>query len=91
MVDIALLLPIGFIALGAGFEVPQGVTELGFVADFGAVLLAIAYASLSFALGITPDKIPFIIFHKLSRTAYQPSIRNSALRKSVMTRKRTIR
>ena len=65
-VDIALFLPgllaaaTGFIASGTGFEVPPGVTELGSDAVFGAVLLAIAYASASSALGITPDKIPFI-------------------------------
>ena len=65
-VDIALFVPsllaaaTGFIASGAGFEVPAGVTELGSDAVFGAVVLAIAYASVSSALGITPDKIPFI-------------------------------
>jgi Ca2+-binding EF-hand superfamily protein len=65
-VDIALFFPgllaaaTGFIATNAGFEIPQGVTELGSDAVFGAVLLAIAYASVSSALGITPDKIPFI-------------------------------
>jgi Ca2+-binding EF-hand superfamily protein len=67
-VDIALFLPsllaaaTGFIAssAGAGFEVPPGVTELGSDAVFGAVLLAIGYASVSSALGITPNKIPFI-------------------------------
>jgi hypothetical protein len=65
-VDIALFLPsllaaaTGFIASGAGFELPPGVTELGSDAVFGAVILAIAYASVSSAFGITPDKIPFI-------------------------------
>jgi hypothetical protein len=65
-VDIALFFPgllaaaTGFIATNAGFEIPAGVTELGSDAVFGAVLLAIAYASVSSALGITPDKIPFI-------------------------------
>ena len=65
-VDIALFVPsllaaaTGFIASGAGFEVSAGVTELGSDAVFGAVVLAIAYASVSSALGITPDKIPFI-------------------------------
>jgi hypothetical protein len=65
-VDIALLLPgllaaaTGFIASGAGLEIPPGVTELGSDAVFGAVLLTIAYASVSSVLGITPDKIPFI-------------------------------
>ena len=65
-VDIALILPgllataTGLIASGAGFDIPPGVTELGSDAVFGAVLLAIAYASVSSALGITPDKIPFI-------------------------------
>jgi hypothetical protein len=50
----------GFIASGAGFEIPPGVTELGSDAVFAAVLLTIAYASVSSALGVTPDKIPFI-------------------------------
>jgi hypothetical protein len=65
-VDIALILPgllaaaTGFIASGAGFEIPSGVAELGSDAVFGALLLTIAYASVSSALGITPDKIPFI-------------------------------
>jgi hypothetical protein len=65
-VDIALFLPgllaaaTGFIALGAGFEIPPGVTELGSDAVFGAVLLAIGYSIVSSALAITPDKIPFI-------------------------------
>jgi hypothetical protein len=67
-VDIALFVPsvlaaaTGFIAssAGAGFEVPPGVTELGSDAVFGAVLLAIGYASVSSALGVTPNKIPFI-------------------------------
>jgi hypothetical protein len=65
-VDIALLLPgllaaaTGLIASGTGLELPPGVTELGSDVAFGAVLLTIAYASVSSALGITPDKIPFI-------------------------------
>jgi hypothetical protein len=65
-VDIALILPgllaaaTGFIASGAGFGIPPGVAELGSDAVFGALLLTIAYASVSSALGITPDKIPFI-------------------------------
>jgi hypothetical protein len=65
-VDIALFLPgllaaaTGFIASGAGFELPPGVTELGSDAVFGALLLTITYASVSSAFGITPDKIPFI-------------------------------
>jgi hypothetical protein len=65
-VDIALFLPgllaaaTGLIASGAGFELPPGVTELGSDAVFGALLLTIAYASVSSALGITPDKIPFL-------------------------------
>jgi hypothetical protein len=65
-VDIALILPgllataTGLIASGAGFEISPGVTELGSDAVFGAVLLTIAYASVSSVLGITPDKIPFI-------------------------------
>jgi hypothetical protein len=60
LADIALSLPIGFIAWGTGFEVPQGLTELGSSAVSGAVLLAVACASVSSALGITPDKIPFL-------------------------------
>jgi hypothetical protein len=65
-VDIALFLPgllaaaTGFIASGSGFDLPPGVTELGSDAVFGALLLTIAYASVSSALGITPDKIPFL-------------------------------
>jgi hypothetical protein len=65
-VDIALILPgllaaaTGFIASGAGYEIPPGVAELGSDAVFGAVLLTIAYASVSSALGVAPDKIPFI-------------------------------
>jgi hypothetical protein len=65
-VDIALFLPgllaaaTGLIASGTGFELPPGVTELGSDAVFGALLLTIAYASVSSALGITPDKIPFL-------------------------------
>jgi hypothetical protein len=65
-VDIALFLPgllaaaSGLIASGAGFELPPGVTELGSDAVFVALLLTIAYASVSSALGITPDKIPFL-------------------------------
>jgi hypothetical protein len=65
-VDIALILPgllaaaTGFIASGAGYEIPPVVAELGSDAVFGAVLLTIAYASVSSALGVAPDKIPFI-------------------------------
>jgi hypothetical protein len=65
-VDIALFFPgllaaaTGFIASGAGFEIPPGVTELGSDAIFGALLVTIAYASVSSALGITPDKVPFL-------------------------------
>jgi hypothetical protein len=65
-VDIALFLPgllfaaTGFIASGTGFEIPPGVIELGSDAVFGALLLTIAYSSVSSVLGITPDKIPFI-------------------------------
>jgi hypothetical protein len=66
VVDIALFLPsllaaaTGFVASSAGFELPPGVTELGSDAVFVAVILAIGYASISSALGITPDEIPFI-------------------------------
>jgi hypothetical protein len=65
-VDIALFIPgllvaaTGLLASGAGFELPTGVTELGSDVVFGAVLLTVAYASVSSALGITPNKIPFI-------------------------------
>jgi hypothetical protein len=65
-VDIALFLPglpavaTSFIASGSGFELPPGVTELGSDAVFGAVLLAIGCSTVSSALAITPNKIPFI-------------------------------
>jgi hypothetical protein len=65
-VDIALFLPsllfaaTGLIASNTGFEIPPGVIELGSDAVFGALLLTIAYTSVSSVLGITPDKIPFI-------------------------------
>ena len=64
--DIALFLPSLLIALTAGvgsvagFQIPQGVNEVGSTAVFGALLLTLAYASISSLLGIKPDKIPII-------------------------------
>jgi hypothetical protein len=64
--DIALFFPGlvaaigGLIASGAGASIPPGITELGSDVIFGALLLTVAYGSISSLLGITPDKIPLI-------------------------------
>jgi hypothetical protein len=64
--DIALFFPGllaaigGLIASGAGASIPPAITELGSDAIFGALLLTVAYGSISSLLGITPDKIPLI-------------------------------
>lgn len=65
--DIALFFP-GLIAaiyslivtgLGGG-GIPPELTVLGSDAMFATLLLAIGYSTISSALGVTPDKIPFI-------------------------------
>jgi hypothetical protein len=65
-VDIALFFPtllaalVGLVGSGAGFTVPEAATEAGSDVMFGLVLLTVGYASISSALGITPNKIPII-------------------------------
>lgn len=64
--DIALFFPslaaALFAAVGsmAGFTIPQAINQAGDTAIFGALLLVVAYASISSLLGIKPDKIPVI-------------------------------
>ena len=64
--DIALFFPgligavLALIAGGAGVQLPTAFTELGSDLIFGALLLTIAYASISSLLGLTPNKIPLI-------------------------------
>lgn len=64
--DIALFFPgligalLALIGQGAGVQVPPVVAELGSDLIFGAVVLAVTYASASSLLGITPNKIPLI-------------------------------
>lgn len=48
------------IATGAGVQFPTAFTEIGSDLIFGALLLTIAYASISSLVGITPNKIPLI-------------------------------
>lgn len=64
--DIALFLP-GLIAAiytlilsGLGFQMPPGVAEIGSDVMFVTLLASVGYSVASSALGITPDKIPFI-------------------------------
>merc|ERR1739842_119530 len=62
--DIALFFPglLGALFAGigsaAGFQIPPSVVETGSTAIFGALVLAVTYASISSLLGIKPDKIP---------------------------------
>lgn len=64
--DIALFFPglvgavLALIASGTGAGIPPAITELGSDLIFGALLLTVAYASISSLLGITPNKIPGI-------------------------------
>jgi len=64
--DIALFFPgllAGLYALlgsGLGLQLPPAVTELGTDAVFFTMVAAVAYASVSSLLGITPDKLPII-------------------------------
>jgi len=64
--DIALFFPslaaALFAGIGsmAGFQIPQAINQAGDTAIFGALLLVVAYASISSLLGIKPDKIPVI-------------------------------
>ena len=64
--DIALFFPgfiaavLGVIGSSAGLTIPESFVELTNNAIFGALLLTVAYASVSSLLGITPDKIPLI-------------------------------
>ena len=64
--DIALFFPgligavLALIATGAGVQFPTAFTEIGSDLIFGALLLTIAYASISSLVGITPNKIPLI-------------------------------
>lgn len=64
--DIALFFPglfgalIAGVSSMAGFQIPQVVGQTGSTAIFGALVLLVAYASISSLLGITPDKIPII-------------------------------
>lgn len=64
--DIALFFPglaaalIAGLGSMAGFQIPQAVNQAGSTAIFGALVLLVAYASISSLLGIKPDKIPFI-------------------------------
>jgi len=64
--DIALFFPgliaavYSLIASGFGGGIPPAVTELGTDAMFITLLATIAYSTISSALGIEPDKIPFI-------------------------------
>lgn len=65
-VDIALFFPglitglTSFVLQGAGVNVPPSVSELSSDFIFGALLLTLAYCSISSLLGIEPDKIPLI-------------------------------
>jgi hypothetical protein len=65
-VDIALFFPtllaalVSLIGSGAGFAIPQAASQLGSDVMFGVLILTVGYASISSALGITPDKIPII-------------------------------
>jgi hypothetical protein len=65
-VDIALFFPglIGaaysLVTANTGARVPAGFAELGSDAIFGALLITIAYCSISSLLGQTPNKIPLI-------------------------------
>lgn len=64
--DIALFFPglIGALIAGiggaAGFQIPASVAQSGSTAIFGALVLAVTYASISSLLGVKPDMIPFI-------------------------------
>jgi Chloroplast import apparatus Tic20-like/EF-hand domain pair len=65
-VDIALFFPgllaalYSLVGQGLGFSLPPSVTELGTDFIFAALLLTIAYATVSSLLGITPNSIPII-------------------------------
>jgi hypothetical protein len=65
-VDIALFFPgllgaaYGLLAANTAVTVPAGFAELGSDAVFGAVIITIAYCSISSLFGQTPDKIPVI-------------------------------
>ena len=65
-VDIALFFPglitglTSFVLQGAGVNVPPSVSELSSDLIFGALLITLAYCSISSLLGIEPDKIPLI-------------------------------
>jgi len=66
-IDFALFFPslltalIAGVGSVAGFQIPQGLNQAGDTAIFVALLLTVAYASISSGLlGIKPDKIPFI-------------------------------
>jgi hypothetical protein len=64
--DIALFFPgfiaaiLGVVGSSAGLSIPESFVELTNNTIFGALLLTVAYASISSFLGITPDKIPII-------------------------------
>jgi hypothetical protein len=99
-VNIALFLPgllavaTSFIASGTGFEIPQGVTELGsnfFLGPFSSPLCTHLSVPPSASLPIKSH-----LFHKRLRTACQPSICltkvvDSSHLKCGMVRKRTAR
>lgn len=75
--DIALFFPgllaavFGVVGGAAGLNIPPGVSELGSDLVFGALLVSVAYASISSLLGITPDKIPIVSQAVLDR---QPTV-----------------
>jgi len=64
--DIALFFPgllaalLGAVGGMAGIQIPQSINQAGSTAIFGALVLVVAYASISSLLGIKPDKIPII-------------------------------
>lgn len=65
-VDIALFFPglltglSAFALEKAGVNLPPGVSELSYDVIFGALLVTLAYCSISSLLGAEPDKIPLI-------------------------------
>jgi HD-GYP domain-containing protein (c-di-GMP phosphodiesterase class II) len=61
--DVALFFPTlvgAAIALIAGGQIPQGISEVGSDVVFVMTLLAVGYSAISSLAGVTPDKIPLI-------------------------------